>query len=647
MRLLIWSAKALFLNGFLFAFFVSKVFAANPAENVTWYENGQPIIWKLESDKKLYKIQQGFSEKSNQAKQSSHSYDIISNNIISSKSDLLQGFLSVALDSGWITPITVVKPINSPLSHKEIYIDDVLLLQFKTGVVKKSEINRLESNYNIQLVTKEFLESKTLIFRNLNKDRFSNSALLSAKIYESENHIVAEIQPNRMNLFEPMGTVNDVDIEKSWFLEKGNSSVSCSSVSEEATADAEITQAWANGATGKNTRVAVIDFYGFDYNHPDMQGQMIDGWDCINNRSYNSNNFYYTNPNQAHGMAVAGVIAARANNGVGSAGVAYDTKIIPLLIDGSEVSVVLAIQKAISSGMNADVINCSFGSYFPSPAIRTEIENAIQQGRNGKGTVVVASHGNDFFDDVEYPQYPSSYEEVISVGASTPDDKRKTPGDGWDVSGSWGTNYGDKLQISAPGVCIFTTDISGNDGYGNSDYISFQKTSAAAPIVSGVVALMIGQDAELSHNEILEQLFTTADKVNSGSASNKYDYNYSAEYEGRSRETGYGRVNALKAINGEYVTVGVDDYIKVESIDVQMNTFIESTLQIKFSNQNDIERIGTRIVDLSGKTMYFEPVRQVENLNIDTQSWATGMYLVQIIENNQVLETHKVIKANK
>lgn len=645
MRLLMWGAKALFLTGMLFVFFVSEIFAGTPADNIFWYESGKAVNWKLETGKKLFKIQQEFTTKANRAKQN-FNYENISQNIISPKADTVKGFLKVALDSGWVTPITVVKPnvkSNAPFANKEIYIDDILMLQLKDGVFKQNEISRLESTYNLKLISDNPFNIETLLFKNLNKDQFANSALLAAEIYEAEHAVLNEALPNRMNIFEPMGTVNDVDLEKSWFLESGSGNVSCSSVSDEPKADAEISQAWANGATGQNTKVAVIDFYGFDYNHPDMQGQMLDGWDCINNRAYNPDNFYFTNNTQAHGMAVAGVIAARANNSIGSAGVAYDSKVIPLLIDGSEVSVVLAIQKAISSGMDADVINCSFGSYFPSPAIKTEIDNAREQGRNGKGTIVVASHGNDYYDDVEYPQYPSAYEEVVSVGASTPDDKRKSPGDGWDVSGSWGTNYGDKLQIAAPGVCIFTTDLSAGNGYGNTDYISFHKTSAAAPIVSGVVALMIGQDASLTYSEILEQLFSTADKINEGSSADKYNYSN----EGRSRETGFGRINALKAIDGEYMAVGIEDKLQSESLDIEMNTLVSNQLQVKFNMQQNNADLSTRIVDLSGKTMYFESINQNQNLNIDTQSWASGMYLVQIIEKDQVVETHKVVKANK
>src|SRR5438132_4497906 len=147
------------------------------------------------------------------------------------------------------------------------------------------------------------------------------------------------------------------------------------------------------------------------------------------------------------------------------------------------------MQKARSAEFDVDVVNCSFGSYFPSPAIEAEIQNLVNYGRirNGNvlGVTVVNSHGNDNYSDIEHPQYPAAYNEVIRVGASTPDDKRKTPTDNWNTGSAWGSNYGALLDLAAPGVCIFTTDISGPDGYSTGDYGAFQKTSASTHIING------------------------------------------------------------------------------------------------------------------------------------------------------------------
>ncbi|MEX2590730.1 MAG: S8 family peptidase [Chitinophagales bacterium] len=638
MQLQNWSAKAFILSGLILSNTITGLFASGQNETLYWYEAGKAVEWKVDHSKQFFKLHENYFKEAATAK-TYIPFEYVAQNIVSidqySSSESVEHYIN----SGLMSPVTAI--YSEGLKEKTLYLDDILLLQLRDLESTKA-IEYLQNRYNIELLKAHENSYNTVLFKNLNTNEYINSALLSAKIYEAENAIVKEVQPNRINLFEPLGAANDVDIEKSWFIENSGQAVSCGSYQQEATTDAAIGQAWDNGATGKNTKVAVIDFFGFDYDHPDMQGQMLGGWDCIKNKTYDASNFYFTSSSQAHGMAVAGVIAAKANNGVGSAGVAYDSKVIPMLIDGSEASVVLALQKAISSGFDADVINCSFGSYFPSPAIKNEIDNAINHGRNGKGTFIVASHGNDYYDDINNPQYPSSYDEVISVGASTPDDLRKTPNDGWDVSGSWGTNYGDKMHISAPGVCIFTTDLSGGNGYGSSDYISFHKTSAAAPIVSGVIALMLGQDNTKQYSEVVSELLNTADKVNAGDGGAKYNYYYNEDEQGRSRETGYGRVNALKAVGG--TPVGIGNTMDADELGISMNTLVQDKLQINLSNQNTNIEIHTRIVDLSGKTVYFQAL--IESMEIDANSWATGMYLVHFIIENQAIETRKIVKSS-
>lgn len=639
-RLFTPQSKLFFLGLIFFITQISVLFAST--NNVIyWYENGKKVKWEIDNSRQYYKLNEEI-KKLRFASKTEFLFDKVNENVIAIDQSLSDQFTDLIATEA-IIPLKAIQyqGEESNFLNHTYYIDNVIMIQLNKGFGFET-IEKLEKQFNIKLTSEAFQAGATLLFKNLNKGVFSNSAVLSAAIYENEHESVKEVQPNRINFYNPMGTVNDANIGQAWFLENSGESLLCSSVEQVATSDAYISQAWTNGATGNGVRVAVIDFYGFDYSHPEMQGQMIDGWDCIKNKSYNSSNYYYTSSSQAHGMAVAGIIAAKANNGIGSAGVAYDSKLIPLLIDGSEASVVIALQKAISNGFDADVINCSFGSYFPSPAIKNEIDNVIQFGRDNKGTIVVASHGNDYYDDKDYPQYPSAYEEVISVGASTPDDKTKTPGDGWDVSSAWGSNFGDKVQLVAPGVCIFTTDLSGNNGYSNSDFISFQKTSAAAPIVSGVVALMIGQNNTLMYNDVVKNLFDSADKINS----TKYDYNYNNNDNGRSREAGYGRVNALKAIGG--TPVGMEDVFNESDLEINLNTLVHNDLQIKVKNNTSGLPLRTRIMDISGKTVYFQSIKAEDNIvKINTNLWASGMYIVQFeASNHEFKRTYKVVKTS-
>ena len=89
------------------------------------------------------------------------------------------------------------------------------------------------------------------------------------------------------------------------------------------------------------------------------------------------------------------------------------------------------------------------------------IDNALTQGRNGLGTVVVFAAGNDN-GGVSYPANSNS--EIITVGALSPCGERKSP-NSCDGETTWGSNFGAELDIMAPGVLIPTTDRQGNNGY--------------------------------------------------------------------------------------------------------------------------------------------------------------------------------------
>ncbi|MBV5331808.1 S8 family serine peptidase, partial [bacterium] len=162
----------------------------------------------------------------------------------------------------------------------------------------------------------------------------------------------------------------------------------------------------------------------------------------------------------------------------------------------------------------------------------TAISNAKTLGRGGKGSVVVFSAGNDNLSSVGYPGYLST---VIAVGASNMCDQRKTPTsdicNGWE---NWGSNYGSALDISAPGVWLYSTDIMGSAGYSSGNYhSSFNGTSGAAPVVSGVAGLVLSADPSLTADEVQDILQRTADDVNGG---------------GWDTTMGYGRVNAHWAV---------------------------------------------------------------------------------------------------
>ncbi len=249
--------------------------------------------------------------------------------------------------------------------------------------------------------------------------------------------------------------------------------------------------AWAIATQdGNGITVAVLDT-GVQAAHPDLSGQVLAGWNFIDD----NNN---TNDIDGHGTHVAGVIAAKTNNAIGIAGIAFRSKILPVkVLDdlgfGDNFSVAAGIVYAVDKG--AKVINLSLGSCLPSISEQAAVEYALS-----REVVVVASAGNDHTRCQPNPLlssyfYPASYPGVISVAAH-------------DVSGNSAgdtSNYNrnDKITLSAPGIDILST-------YPNSTYAYLSGTSMAAPHVAGVAALVMADKVATTVAGVREALICGA-----------------------------------------------------------------------------------------------------------------------------------------
>ncbi|MCS1352536.1 S8 family serine peptidase [Mechercharimyces sp. CAU 1602] len=263
----------------------------------------------------------------------------------------------------------------------------------------------------------------------------------------------------------------------------------------------QLPAAWEITRGNSGVIVAVIDS-GVEANHPDLQGQVIQGYDYIDNDPDASDV-------HGHGTHVAGTVAASTNNRIGVAGVAPNVKIMPVRVlndegYGTNEQVANGILYAVNNG--ADVINMSLGDPEPSQLIEDAVNYAWS-----KGVVIVASAGNK---STNKPNYPGTYDRSIAVAALDENDRIANF-----------SNYGDWVDVAAPGVDILSTTIGG--GYGEKS-----GTSMAAPHVAGVAALLASQG--MSHTEIRAALESTADHIpNTGNL------------------WIHGKVNALKALGGD------------------------------------------------------------------------------------------------
>jgi subtilisin family serine protease len=194
--------------------------------------------------------------------------------------------------------------------------------------------------------------------------------------------------------------------------------------------------AW-NVATGTGVIVAVVDT-GILCTHPDLAGRCVAGYDFANNDSDPTDG-------HSHGTHVAGTIAAAGNNGQGVIGIAFGSMLMPIksLADnggGPYSAVASGIVWAVDHG--AKVINMSFGGSADSNTLREAIDYAWN-----KGAVLVCAAGNS---GSAVPMYPAAYPNCISTAATTPQDTRTTF-----------SNYGDAVDVAAPGTGILSTVLGG------------------------------------------------------------------------------------------------------------------------------------------------------------------------------------------
>jgi thermitase len=274
----------------------------------------------------------------------------------------------------------------------------------------------------------------------------------------------------------------------------------------------EAPAAWDITTGSDSVTVAILDT-GVDLFHPDLSGKLVSGYDFANEDS---------NPqdDHGHGTHVAGIAAAKTDNGTGVAGLSWGAKIMPVKVlddygNGEYLHVAAGITHAAENG--ADIINLSLGGSAPSSAL----EDAVQHA-HALGCVVVAATGNNNSS----VSYPAGYPEVIAVAAT----------DSYDQRASF-SNYGPEVDVAAPGVSIRSTY-----WWGGSTYEWLNGTSQASPHVAGLAALIWSVNPDLNNTQVESIIKQTADDL--GVA-------------GRDPYYGFGRINARRALEATAPSLAV------------------------------------------------------------------------------------------
>jgi subtilisin family serine protease len=236
-----------------------------------------------------------------------------------------------------------------------------------------------------------------------------------------------------------------------------------------------------------------------DPNHSDLQQRLVNGWNTFNGNNDSRDVF-------GHGTKVAGAAVATTNNGLGIAGVFWNSLIMPIRVtDTNGYATYTTISNALHWAANngARVANISFD------IIGSSAVSSAAQYFQSRGGVVISSAGNSGRVN-SLP--PSPY--ITTVSATDPNDALY----------SWSTT-GPRVTLSAPG-CVYTS-FNGNS-YGGACGTSF-----SAPTVAGVAALVLAANPNLTPAQVTQILLSTADDL--GTA-------------GLDPQFGYGRVNAARAV---------------------------------------------------------------------------------------------------
>ncbi len=316
---------------------------------------------------------------------------------------------------------------------------------------------------------------------------------------------LSEIVPSTKS--EKSVLLNDPSMQKNWaFNDAIKSNVKAS-------------KAWQITQGSRDIVVAVIDT-GIDVDHPDLKanlwrnpgeiGKDAKGRDKATNGLDDDNNGYIDDvhgwnfvgnnndlsDNHGHGTHVAGIIGAEGGNGIGISGIAPKVSLMVLkyydpksTFNNNLGNTIKAIKYA--NKMGAKIINYSGGgNEFSSEEFK-----AVKESYE-KGILIVAAAGNEHNNSDEIRYYPASYklDNIISVTAIDPKTRVLS-------SSNYGTNT---VHIAAPGKNIFSTIPGGKYGL-------LTGTSQAAPLVTGVAALIYANNPKMDYQDVKKQILSTAD----------------------------------------------------------------------------------------------------------------------------------------
>jgi len=532
--------------------------------------------------------------------------------------------------------VDIVNPVYLRGASLEAIPFDIFMVQFKPSVTRE-QIDKLNKQHHVEVVSMSpaswnlytlrittgsdlsVLEMSRLYYESLPAEWSLPDFISPIHLYLTPNDPYFQYQYYFHNTGQTGGVTDaDIDAPEAWDISTGSSSITISVIDEGVASHEDLTL-WTNvdefpgdyngdGSPGvKNVDDdgdGLIDEdsqgrqpgepgYNNDLKDDDDENGYIDdlgGWDFFQTGDpvfpFGDNN-PGPDGNEAHGMASAGIVAGKQNNGLGITGVAPNCKIMAIKIFNSvgvgtsHGNVARAIDYAWQNG--ADVLSNSWGYRSSNPNLYPDIVDAINrgltQGRGGKGSVVVFAAGNYANRSGGYygfVAFPACVPGVLAVGATDRSnniqdysprdtemgvvapsgglgyylgspvcngqfhDKIELRGDVWslDISGEPGWNPGNYGICPPTNYVEYAWQAPGGDPYPPGNYTAdFGGTSAACPQVAGIGALILSINSNLegkpSNPQVQNIIKNTADDMGAW---------------GFDQDFGYGRANAYQAL---------------------------------------------------------------------------------------------------
>ena len=493
-------------------------------------------------------------------------------------SQMLGSIRSLA-DDDRVSPVFYGDATKSSQSRQ--VLTGEVIVQFSPGS-SIDHIAALEKRYGLISVEQAMFAENTFIYRTAD-------ALSSLKIANSlvEDGQVIYAYPNWARSRSTRSVPNDPLFERQWNLL--NTGQSFGTAGE----DANIVSAWDLYTGSPNEIIAIVDD-GLDIDHEDLADNIVPdmSWDYVDHDADPSHSGFW----DGHGTNVAGVAAASGFNGVGIAGACPHGGLVGHRLLGG--SFILDANEADALTRNGDIVDIYSNSWGPpdwslstqevylaGPGPHTEdaLAAGTTYGRGGLGNIYVWAGGNGFDqDNSNYDGYANS-RYTIAVAASTNFGKR-----------AYYSEKGANILINAPSgggtMSITTTDATDSDGYTN----WFNGTSAATPLVSGIIALMLQANPDLSWRDVQHILMETAEQNDPTDP----DWTFNGAGYAVNHKYGFGRIDALAAVNAAYNWIPAGPEISVRQTSLPNASIPENDAQGIMDTVSIAEDISVEFVEL-------------------------------------------------